>query len=242
MWSSIQKHIEKELVHCALGRVKSMSDGAQSTRSGLLFPKAHNTWSLFVNYPIRFIKYGFIANHSRLWSRFEEELACNGYLEDNTLFAGLIGCIPSFIYRNKVMLLKKFIEKNEQTFFSNDKKYTYYVKEIWEEREGKQKQLLLYRIPPKSSTGPICFSNPWVTMISLRGTCLVINGEELYHCEQDGILDLEKIQPGFPCEEDDNITINDYCRLFGLEDRQSWFELKNETRDEFAIKRTKHCF
>ena len=95
-----------------------------------------------------------------------------------------------------------------------------------EERNGKQKTLMLYRIPEQSSTGKIYHSSftslYWISIIVLKGKCIGIDSYML-SCNDD------EESPGFEYTENESTSFRGYSP------DKDWFELRNATDDELLV-------
>lgn len=224
----IQKSIVRQLVNIAISRLKSLPDGTECTRLELLFPNIETVWGMLSHYPFRTILY-LIVDKSRLLDSFWKRLIVEDYIEDDSQVAGCFGGPYTCKYRKKSKLLNDFSIIGETSKYSGDNEYTYYVREMYEERNGKQKPLMLYRIPEHSSTGKIyCSSFPslrWISIIVLKGKCLVIDSDILSCLEEEGE------SPEYECRENEST----FFRGYSSDKENDWFELLNETNKELLV-------
>lgn len=203
-----------------------MPDGTECTRHELLFPNIETAWEMLSHYPFRTIMYMFV-DRSRLLESFWKRLIVEGYIEDDSQVAGCIGGPYICKYRRKSKLLNDFSKNKETAHYSDDNKYIYYVREMSEERNGKQKPLLLYRIPEHSSTGKIYYSFPslcWISAIVLKGNCFIIDSDSLSCLE-------ESESPGYECVENESTFWGENHS----ENAQTWYELRNDTDEELLV-------
>lgn len=157
---------------------------------------------------------------------FEKKLIEEGYIEDG-VYDHVIGYAPPFIYRKKDALLKKFTEFEEKERISVDGRTIYYVTTIYEDRNGLQQPLLLYRIPGKSSTGKVPFTCLWVFAMALNGKCVTISSIRYRHSEEDD-------SPEWEYDENEEIIFeNDF--FYSDIAKDSWFEIKNNESKDLLV-------
>ena len=222
----IQKSIVRQLVNITISRLKSLPDGTDCTRNELLFPQIESVWGMLSHYPFRTIMY-LIVDRSRLLESFWKRLIVEGYIEDDSQVAGCIGGPYICKYRRKSKLLDDFSKIRETAHYSDDNKFTYYVREMNEERDGKRKPLFLYRIPEHSSTGKIYYSSfpslYWISIIVLKGKCIgTDNNMSLCHDDES---------PNFEFKENEST----FFRGYSSDKEKDWFELRNETNKELLV-------
>ena len=222
----IQKSIVRQLVNIAISRLKSLPDGTECTRNELLFPQIESVWGMLSHYPFRTIMY-LIVDRLRLLESFWKRLIVEGYIEDDSQVAGCIGGPYICKYRRKSKLLDDFSKIGDTAHYSDDNIFTYYVREMNEERNGKRKPLLLYRIPEHSSTGKIYSSSfpslYWISIIVLKGKCIGMDNS-MSSCYDDE-------SPSFEFKENEST----FFRGNSSDKEKDWFELRNETNKELLV-------
>lgn len=226
MCKVIQRLIVRQLVNIAISRLKSLPNGTECTRHELLFPQIESVRGMLLHYPFRTIMY-LIVDKSRLLNSFWKRLIAEDYIEDDSQVAGCFGGPYICKYRRKSKLLNNFFKNEETAHYSDDNKYTYYIKEMYEDGNGKQKPLMLYRIPEHSSTGKIYYSSfpslYWISIIVLKGKCIGMDNS-MSSCYDDE-------SPGFEFKENEST----FFRGYSSDKEKDWFELRNETNKELLV-------
>ena len=226
MCNMIQRTIVRQLVNIAISRLKSLPDGTECTRQELLFPQIERVRGILLHYPFRTIMY-LIVDKSRLLNSFWKKLIVEDYIEDDSQVAGCLGGPYICKYRRKSKLLDDCSKIGETAHYSDDNIFTYYVREMNEERNGKRKPLLLYRIPEHSSTGKIHYSSfpslCWISTIVLKGKCIVMDNS-MSSCYDDE-------SPCFEFKENES----SFFRGYSSDKENDWFELRNETNKELLV-------
>lgn len=160
----IQK-IEQILAQEAIKKLRSLPDGAEKP------------WSFFLGRLSRCLIRFSLLNYNRWIQRFVEIAQNDGYIVDISNCDCLVGGEIKPIFRVKEKLLNNFAGISEKAIFSASNN-VYFIKELWENRNGKIKQLQLYRIPHNLSTGEIRVQPQtwWITVIVLDGVGMLRQG------------------------------------------------------------------
>lgn len=173
----------------------------------------------------------FVIDRIKLIERFEDMAAKEGYIIDKSNYIGAIGGSSEAIFRIRENLLNKFATINETKITSKNVPVVYYFKEFFEQRNGKNKPIQLYRIPYNSTTGRIRIQSQvlWITAIPLNGNCIARRGvvtgdkERFDFGDDDWLL-----------QENEECTFDNYFKNADTGE-YSWFELKNEEAHDLLM-------
>lgn len=230
-WYLIQKMVEQKLAKTAIKELLSLPDGVEMAWDVFFLGEDCSLSSFITNHPIRFLELFFIVDKYRLIETFEIMAIQEGYIIDVSNYACSIGVTPKPIFRFKENLLNTFSHIQETKILSNKKSCVYYVKEIFEKRNGKEKPLQLYRIPRNSTTGSICIHTKilWITIIVIKGKCIVRRGVVTDDKDRFQLEDAD-----WELMENEECTFENYFKFVDTNE-YSWFEILNAESQDLLL-------
>jgi hypothetical protein len=227
-WYLIQIMVEHKLAKKAMKELISLPDGVERAWDVFFWGKDFSLSSFIISHPIRFLELLFIVDKYRLIETFEIMAIQEGYIIDVSNFACSIGVTPKPIFRIKENLLNTFSVIHETKMLSNNNTSVYYVKELFEKRNGKEKLLQLYRIPQNSTTGTICIHTKilWITIIVLKGKCTVRRGVVTDDNDRFQLEDED-----WELMENEECTLENYFKVVETNEYSCYELLNAETHD-----------